>query len=65
MKLSFDRRGFLKKSSIAAMAAALGTEIAFADKLPKKYIPLIFDEKDALLGKNPAMIVKGDKPWNL
>lgn len=65
MKLSFDRRGFLKKSSIAAMAAALGTEIAFADKLPKKYIPLIFDEKDALLGKNPAMIVQGDKPWNL
>ena len=65
MKLSFDRRGFLKKSSLAALTAALGTEIVFADKLPRNYIPLIFDEKDALKGKNPEMIVQGDKPWNV
>lgn len=65
MQLKFDRRGFLKKTSLAAAAAALGTEIVFADKLPRNYIPLIFDEKDALKGKNPEMIVQGDKPWNV
>jgi len=65
MKLFFDRRGFLKKTSMAAVVAALGTEIVFADKLPRKYIPLVFDEKDALKGKNNDMIVQGDRPWNV
>ena len=50
---------------MAAAVATLGTKIAFADKLPRNYIPLMLDEKDALLGKNPAMIVQGDKPWNV
>ena len=35
MKLSFNRRGFLKKTSLAAVAAALGTEIVFADNFQK------------------------------
>ncbi|TDE12740.1 sulfite oxidase [Dyadobacter psychrotolerans] len=65
MKFAFDRRGFLKKTSLAAITAALGSEIVFADKLPRNYIPLVFDEKDALKGKNPDMIVQGDKPWNV
>jgi sulfite oxidase len=65
MKLSFDRRGFLKKTSLAALTAALGSEIAFADKLPKRYIPFAFGEKDALKGKSPEMIVQGDRPWNV
>ncbi|REA59071.1 molybdopterin containing oxidoreductase [Dyadobacter luteus] len=65
MKLSFDRRGFLKKSSLAAIATALGTEIVFADKLPKRYIPVLLDEKDALKGKATEMIVQGDRPWNV
>jgi DMSO/TMAO reductase YedYZ molybdopterin-dependent catalytic subunit len=65
MKLSFDRRGFLKKTSLAAVATALGSEIVFADKLPKNYIPILFDEKDALKGKSTNMIVQGDRPWNV
>jgi DMSO/TMAO reductase YedYZ molybdopterin-dependent catalytic subunit len=65
MKLSFDRRGFLKKSSMAAIVAALGTEIVFADKLPKRYIPILMDEKDALKGKASEMLVQGDRPWNV
>lgn len=47
------------------MATALGSEIVFADKLPKNYIPLLFEEKDALKGKNPDLIVQGDRPWNV
>ena len=65
MKSHFDRRGFLKKTSLAALAATLGTEIVFADKLPRKYMPLAFGEKDALKGKNTNMIVQGDRPWNV
>jgi DMSO/TMAO reductase YedYZ molybdopterin-dependent catalytic subunit len=61
----FNRRGFLKKSTLAAMTAALGTEIVFADKLPKGYLPLIFDEKDALKGKHADMIVLSERPWNV
>jgi DMSO/TMAO reductase YedYZ molybdopterin-dependent catalytic subunit len=65
MKSAFNRRGFLKQGSIAAVATALGTNIVFADKMPKGYIPLMFDEKDALKGKSTEMIVQGDKPWNV
>lgn len=65
MKSHFDRRGFLKKTSLAALAATLGTEIVFADKLPRRYMPLAFGEKDALKGKNTNMIVQGDRPWNV
>ena len=60
-----DRRGFLKQSSLVAIAAAMGTNIVFASKMPKGYVPLLFDEKDALKGKSQEMIVQGDKPWNV
>lgn len=65
MKLKFDRRGFLQKASLAAITTALGTDIVFANKLPKNYIPFVFDEKDALKGKNAGMVVLGDRPWNV
>jgi sulfite oxidase len=65
MNSAFNRRGFLKKSSLAALTAALGSNIVFASKMPKGYIPLLLDEKDALKGKSPEMIVQGDKPWNV
>ncbi|SKB97856.1 sulfite oxidase [Dyadobacter psychrophilus] len=65
MNSAFDRRDFLKQSSMVALAAAMGTNIVFASKMPKGYVPLLFDEKDALKGKNLEMIVQGDKPWNV
>lgn len=65
MNPAFNRRHFLKTTSLSALAASLGTEIVFADKLPKGYVPILFDENDALKGKNPDMIVQGDKPWNV
>ncbi|MBE9465209.1 sulfite oxidase [Dyadobacter subterraneus] len=65
MKSYFNRRGFLKKTSLAAIATTLGSEIVFADKLPRKYLPIALGEKDALKGKNTDMIVQGDKPWNV
>ncbi|MCF0058501.1 sulfite oxidase [Dyadobacter sp. CY356] len=65
MKSYFNRRGFLKKTSLAAIATTLGSEIVFADKLPRRYLPIALGEKDALKGKNSDMIVQGDKPWNV
>jgi len=65
MKLYSDRRGFLKKTTLAALGATLGSDIAFAHKLPEKYKGLSFGEKDALKGKDTNLIVQGDRPWNV
>ena len=60
----FDRRGFLKASSLTTLTALLGTNIAFADRLPKHYLPLAFDI-DPLADKNKQLVVLSDKPWNV
>ncbi|CAG4989623.1 hypothetical protein DYBT9275_00329 [Dyadobacter sp. CECT 9275] len=65
MDTHFNRRNFIRKSGLAALTAAIGSEIVFADKLPEGYIPLVLDEKDALKGKAQEMIVLSDKPWNV
>ena len=61
----FNRRGFLKKSGLTVLGTALGSRMVFADKMPEGYVPLRWDENDALKGKNAEMIVQGDKPWNV
>lgn len=60
----FDRRGFLKKSSLATLTALLGADIVFADKLPKNYLPFGFDV-DPMVTKNKGLVVLSDKPWNV
>ncbi|MDH5399044.1 MAG: sulfite oxidase [Cyclobacteriaceae bacterium] len=62
------RRGFLKKSGLAAMAVALGAEIVFADKMPSGLIPAGLannDEWYKLFGKDKDLIVLNDRPWNV
>jgi DMSO/TMAO reductase YedYZ molybdopterin-dependent catalytic subunit len=63
MKHLHDRRGFLKKSALAALAGIAGTEIVFAGNMPRFYTPLLLE--DALKGKSPEMIILSDKPWNV
>ncbi|WP_439559732.1 sulfite oxidase [Dyadobacter sp.] len=65
MNPAFNRRGFLKKSGLTVLGTALGSQMVFADRMPEGYVPLAWDEGDALKGKNPEMIVQGDKPWNV
>ena len=60
----FDRRGFLKAGSLTTLTALLGTNIAFADRLPRHYLPLAF-EIDPLAGKHKQLVVLNDKPWNV
>jgi sulfite oxidase len=59
-----DRRGFLKKSALAALVSIVGTEVVFADKMPAHLIPLALTD-DALKGKTPEMIILSEKPWNV
>jgi DMSO/TMAO reductase YedYZ molybdopterin-dependent catalytic subunit len=60
----FNRRGFLKKSSLATLTALLGTEIVFANKLPAGYLPILADT-DPMATKNKGLVVLNDKPWNV
>lgn len=60
----FDRRGFLKKSSLATLTTLLGAEIVFADKLPEKYWPVGIDP-DPMATKHKGLVVLSDKPWNV
>ena len=61
-----NRRLFLKRSVLSAMATALGTPIVQAAKLPAGYTPLAFTIKsNPMDGKDEAMIVRNDRPWNV
>ncbi|WP_306642882.1 sulfite oxidase [Sanyastnella coralliicola] len=63
-----SRRGFLKKAGLAAMAAAVGGKIVFADQMPSGIIPAILarPEQDfSIPGKHPDLVVLNDKPWNV
>ncbi len=61
-----NRRLFLKRSVLSAMATALGTPIVQAAKLPAGYTPLAFTIKsNPMDGKDAAMIVRNDRPWNV
>ena len=62
----WNRRGFLKQGVLATMTAWLGADIVYAARLPAGYIPLAFRvADDPLAGKNEAMIVRNDRPWNI
>ncbi|MBO9637177.1 MAG: molybdopterin-dependent oxidoreductase, partial [Siphonobacter aquaeclarae] len=62
-----NRRQFIRKSMLSALAASLGTEIVFARHMPDGYIPvgLLDNDRDALKGKHPDMVVLNDRPWNV
>ncbi|WP_227369632.1 sulfite oxidase [Halomonas sp. M20] len=61
-----SRRGFLKRSSLLAMAAAVGASIPFADKMPSGLIPAALaqsDEPFSIEGKE-GLTVLNDRPVN-
>ena len=70
----FDRRGFLKAGSLTTLTTLLGTNIVFADRLPRHYLPLAFSRfggdaasrpPDPMAAKNKGLVVLSDKPWNV
>ncbi|TXD79307.1 sulfite oxidase [Algoriphagus ratkowskyi] len=61
-----DRRAFLQKSTLAAMAAFLGAEIVHASTMPVDYIPVgLPADFDPMKGKSEGMIIRNEKPWNV
>ncbi|WKN42961.1 sulfite oxidase [Tunicatimonas pelagia] len=62
----WNRRSFLRKSALSAMSAALGTHIVHSANLPAGYLPLVFTvENNPMDGKDEAMIVRSERPWNV
>ena len=62
-----SRRNFIKRSSIAALGALIGSRIVFAENLPKDYMPVILQDGDpyAMFKKHKDMVVLNNKPWNI
>lgn len=62
-----NRRGFLKKASLATLSAFVGVDIVFASTMPKDYVPLVLQDRDPgkLFGKHKEMMVLNDQPWNI
>jgi DMSO/TMAO reductase YedYZ molybdopterin-dependent catalytic subunit len=62
----FTRRGFLKKSSLLAMTAAIGSLIPFASKMPGGLIPAAFasDTKPFSIEGKDGLRVLNDRPVN-
>lgn len=59
------RRGFLRDSGLAAMAAALGAEVVFAPAMPEGLIPIALAQAPAprlLTGKDPGLVVLSEEP---
>lgn len=52
---------------MASFASVLGAEIVFAENMPKGYLPVFLEDQDNLksLGKDPALKVLNDRPWNV
>ena len=61
-----SRRGFLKKTGLASMALAIGSQIPFFRNMPGRFIPLALaetDQKKIIEGKE-GLIVLNDRPIN-
>jgi hypothetical protein len=62
-----SRRSFLRKSSVAAMAAAVGSQIPFGDLLPEgmQLVGMAHAEEAMKIeGKIPVMVVLNTRPLN-
>ena len=47
-----DRRGFLKKTGLATMAAMVGTSIPFHRNMPIGFVPAAMAQDNVLMGKD-------------
>ena len=58
-----DRRGFLKNSGLAGMAAMVGAGIPFHGNIPTGFIPAAMAAEDVLVGKD-GLTLLNDRPVN-
>ncbi len=63
----FTRRGFLNRAGLAALGAALGATIPFAENMPGGLMPIAFAGPKApqeIPGKHPGLRILNDRPIN-
>src|SRR5690606_2887318 len=62
-----ERRKFIKKASLSALTAFIGTEIVFGNQIPEDYVLLAMQEPDPfkMFSKHKEMVVLNDSPWNI
>ena len=61
-----SRRGFLKKTGLASMALAIGSQIPFFRNMPGRFIPLALAETDQIkiIEGKEGLITLNDRPIN-
>ncbi len=62
--VSADRRGFLKQTSLASLAAMVGTTIPFHQNIPFGFIPAAFANEENLLQGKEGLTLLNDRPIN-
>jgi len=62
-----QRRKFIGKAALAAMASTIGTDVVFGLNLTQGYVPLALQDPDPfeMFKKDKEMILLNDKPWNI
>ncbi len=62
-----NRRRFISQTSLSSLAAILGTDIVFGNKIPLDHTPLGLQDPDPfkLFDKDSGMSVLNTKPWNI
>lgn len=62
-----NRRKFISKSTLSALAGVIGTDIVFGQFLPEGYTPLALQNTDpfSLFKKDRQMTVLNERPWNM
>lgn len=58
-----DRRGFLKRTGLATMAAMIGTSIPFHRNMPIGFVPAAMAQENVLIGKD-GLTLLNDRPIN-
>ncbi|MEO0372880.1 MAG: sulfite oxidase [Pseudomonadota bacterium] len=58
-----DRRGFLRNTGLATMAAMVGTSIPFHPNMPMGFVPAALANEDILVGKD-GLTLLNDRPVN-
>lgn len=58
-----DRRGFLKRTGLATMAAMVGTSIPFHRNMPVGFVPAAMAQDNVLVGKD-GLTLLNDRPVN-
>ena len=58
-----DRRGFLRRTGLATMAAMVGTSIPFHRNMPIGFVPAAMAQENVLIGKD-GLTLLNDRPVN-